>query len=202
MQQLKWHTEQVRWADMIPYEHNARKMSAKQSKNLDTSLNEFDVVDIPVLDDDNVIVGGHQRHRLMISQGRGDEYTDVRKPNRKLTEAEYKKLNFMLNAIKGDFVDDILKEHFTGIVDFDDFGMQFEALDELHKEQIQEEKPEFPIVAKMSEKYTSFVIVCQNEIDENHLAEKLGVERAQCYKSSKVGTTHVLNAKQLIERWK
>ena len=49
MEKLQWHTEQLRWVDMIPYEYNARKMSSKQSKNLDESLNEFDVVDIPVL---------------------------------------------------------------------------------------------------------------------------------------------------------
>ena len=202
MQKLQWHTEQVRWVDMIPYEHNARKMSSKQSKNLDESLNEFDVVDIPVLDDDNVIVGGHQRQRMMLSLGRGDELTDVRKPNRKLTEHEFKKLNLTLNAIKGDFVDEILRDHFTGVVDFDDFGIQLEELADLHKAEPLTEQPEFPIVAKMSEKYTSFVIVCQNEIDENHLAEKLGIERGQCYKSSKVGSMHVLNAKQVIERWK
>lgn len=199
---LKWHTVSMTWNDMIPYEHNARKISTKQVHNLDGSLNDFDVVEIPVIDVDNIIIGGHQRRARMIALGRGDEYTDVRKPNRKLTEEEFKRLNFMLNAVKGDFVDDILRAHFTGIVNFDDFGMQLEALDELHASQAQEEKPELPIVAKMSEKYSCYVIVCTNEIDENHLAEKLGVEREQCYKSSKIGMTHVLNAKQVIDRWK
>lgn len=139
---------------------------------------------------------------MMLSLGRGDELTDVRKPNRKLTEHEFKKLNLTLNAIKGDFVDEILRDHFTGVVDFDDFGIELENLAELHKAETLIEQPELPIVAKMSEKYTSFVIVCQNEIDENHIAEKLGIERGQCYKSSKVGTMHVVPATKLFETWK
>ncbi|WP_273210481.1 hypothetical protein [Runella zeae] len=202
MQKLQWHTEQVRWVDMIPYEHNARKMSSKQSKNLDESLTEFDVVDIPVLDEGNIIIGGHQRQRMMISLGRGDEFTDVRKPNRKLTEHEFKKLNLTLNAIKGDFVDEILRDHFTGVVDFDDFDIQLEDIAELHKAELATEQPEFPVVPKMSEKYTTFVIVCRNEIDENHIAEKLGIERGQCYKSSKIGMMHVIDSQKVIERWK
>lgn len=186
---------------MIPYAHNARKMSAKQSKNLDESLTEFDVVDIPVLDDDNVIIGGHQRQRLMMNLGRGDELTDVRKPNRKLTEQEYKKLNFMLNAVKGDFVDEILREHFTGIVDFDDFGLQLQALDELHKG-AEKVEPEMPIVPKMSEKYSAFVIICRNDIDENYIAEKFGVERGKCYKSNNTGMMHVVEAEKITALWK
>ncbi|MCP1384452.1 hypothetical protein [Runella salmonicolor] len=202
MEKLKWNTVQMRWIDMVPYAHNARKMSAKQGKNLNESLDEFDVVDIPVVDIDNIIIGGHQRQRTMLSAGRGEELTDVRMPNRKLTEKEFKKLNFMLNAVKGDFVDDILREHFTDIVDFEDFGIQLEALAELHTPEAATEAPEFPIVPKMSEKYSSFVIICRNEIDANFIAEKLGMERGKCYKSENVGIMHVVEAEKITGLWK
>jgi uncharacterized protein YbjQ (UPF0145 family) len=45
------------------------------------------------------------------------------------------------------------------------------------------------------------VVICTNEIDENHIAEKLGIERGKCYKSSKIGTMHVVQAGKLIEAW-
>jgi hypothetical protein len=200
---LKWQTVPMRWVDMTPYEHNARKMKVSMDKNLDDSLSEFDVVEIPVIDADNVIIGGHQRQRRMLALGRGDEMVDVRKPNRKLTEEEFKKLNFMLNGIKGDFVDEILREHFTGIIEFEDYGMQLAELEDLHQqtmESVETPEPEYAIVAKMSEEYQSIVVVVKNAIDWNFLKEKLGLDQRKCYKSSRIEGTHVMQAQELIER--
>lgn len=69
-------------------------------------------------------------------------------------------------------------------------------------EVIEKDEPEMPIVPKFSEKYTSIVILCENEIDENHIFEKLKIETGNCYKSSKVGLMRVINAKRVIELWK
>lgn len=86
---------------------------------------------------------------------------------------------------------------------FEDFGIDLpnfsEALDEMEDSSLE---PELPIVPKYSEKYTSFVIVCDNEIDENHIAEKLGIAIGKCYKSSSVGPMHIIKSSQLIKTWK
>lgn len=102
-----------------------------------------------------------------------------------------------------DWVGEILREHFQEI-DLDGFGIELEELSASHAASMdeQEKAPEMPIVAKYSEKYTAFIIVTDNEIDENHIAELLQVDQEQCYKSSKVGRTHVLLGKEFIELWK
>ncbi|MDI9859870.1 ParB N-terminal domain-containing protein [Flectobacillus roseus] len=200
---LEWHVERIAWRDMIPYEHNPRKMSVKTKQKLRESYEKFGDVEIPVLDFDNMIIAGHQRHSVKIATGFGDELADVRKPNRKLTEQEYKEYNIISNALKGDFVGEMLAEHFAEVVELEDYGIQLDAIAKIHeKEATVDAKPELPIVQKMSEKYTAFVIVCTNEIDENFLAERFGIDRMQCYKSSNVGVSHVLDAKKVIELWK
>lgn len=201
-QHLEWHVEQIAWRDMIPFEHNPRKMNAKTKQKLRESYQKFGDVEIPVLDFDNMIIAGHQRQSVKMASGFGDELADVRKPNRKLTEQEYKEYNIISNALKGDFVGELLAEHFASVVELDEYGLNLDELANIHnKEAVLKDEPELPIVQKMSEKYTTIVIVCTNEIDENHLAEKLGIDTMKCYKSSKTGSTHVLNAKNVIERW-
>lgn len=204
MEKLEWHIEQIAWNEMIPFEKNARKIKAANKKKLLESVEEFGMAVTPTLDADNVIVGGHQRRQLMVESGRGTELTDVKKPNRKLTEEEFKKLNLLLNSNKyaGEYDVEMLNKYFSEFT-FEDYGIEipdFEKAIDAIDEQMQE--PEMPIVPKFSEKYTAFVIVCENEIDANHIAEKLQLQEGECYKSSKVGRMNVVNAKQFIEAWK
>jgi hypothetical protein len=205
MEQLKWHTEQVKWADMIPYEKNARKIKAENKRSLDESLDEFDVVEIPVLDTDNLMIGGHQRRALMLANGRGEELTDVRKPNRKLTEHEFKKLNLLLNSdkFKGEYDLKMLEEFFSEFDLKDEFDIEMPDFDEHLDEMEAPAEPEMPIVQKFSEKYLAYVVVCENEIDATHIAEKLGIERGKSYKGgTNIAPMHVIRAEKLIETWK
>ena len=123
-------------------------------------------------------------------------------PNRKLTEQEFKEYNIASNAIGGDWVDALLREHFEEI-DLADFGIQLADVADLHeKEAGQEETAEMPIVQKFSEKYAAIIIVCTNAIDENHVAEVLGLDTQKSYKSERVGRTNVITANQFIRAWK
>lgn len=202
MEQLAWTTQQRKVVDLLPYEYNPRKMTAQQSRKLRESLEKFGLVEIPVINLDGTLLAGHQRCKAMVALGRGDELVDVRVPNRQLTEAEFKEYNVASNAISGDWVDELLREHFAE-VDLADFGISLNDVTELHEQAKQkEETPELPIVAKFSEQYDAFVIVCTNAIDANHVAELLRVETAKSYKSERVGRTSVINAKQFIDAWK
>ena len=200
---LSWTTQKRKVSDLINYQYNPRKMSADQMRMLRNSLEEFGLAEIPVINADNTLVAGHQRCAAMLALGWGDREIDVRVPNRALEEKELKQYNFNSNAIKGDWVENILQEHFS-FIDFQDYGLAFDSLQAEISEKVSadNETPEMPIVAKMSEKYTAFIIICRNEIDENHVAEKLGIDRAKCYKSSKVGLSHVVESSKLIESWK
>lgn len=94
---LEWHTEQIRINDLIPFEGNPRQITKKQVHDLKKSLEKFNIVDIPAMDIDRKVIGGHQRQKILQLLGRGDEMTDVRVPNRKLTDEEFLELNLRLN---------------------------------------------------------------------------------------------------------
>lgn len=108
MEQIEWRTEKRRVSELIPWEGNPRKITEKQAEQLEESLNRFGLADIPVLDADNLLIGGHQRCAILMARGRGEEEIDVRVPNRKLTEEEFQELNVRLNKNMGEWDFDLL----------------------------------------------------------------------------------------------
>lgn len=195
-------TEKVKVADLVPRTDNPRKIKAEEKKKLWERIQKYGMISIPVRDADGHLLGGKQRCDLLMSYGMGDVLIDVRTAVRKLSEEELKEVMIIENSHAGEWDLQKLQEEFDSFLDLDEFGIFIEEINEQLSEVIEEQKPEMPIVAKFSEKYSAFVIVCTNEIDENHIAEKLGIDREQCYKSKSVGFTHVVNAKKIIERWK
>lgn len=109
---LVWHTEQRRVRDLIPYDINPRQLTKDQHVQLTASLTKFGVADIPVLNTDNRIVGGHQRTRIMVELGMADDLIDVRVPNRPLTVDEFKELCIRLNKNSGQWDFDVLANQF------------------------------------------------------------------------------------------
>jgi hypothetical protein len=105
---LEWRTEQRRVRDLIPWEGNPRKITERQAQDLRASLDRFGVADIPVVDADGTIVGGHQRCAILMAQGKGDLEVDVRIPSRKLADEEFQELNLRLNKNIGSWDFDVL----------------------------------------------------------------------------------------------
>ena len=108
MKKLKWHTEQRIINDLIPYEQNPRTITEKQKNDLEESLKRFNLMSIPVINTENIIISGHQRMKILQLLGRGDEEIDVRVPNRKLTEKELKEANLRENKNLGGWDWDML----------------------------------------------------------------------------------------------
>ncbi len=106
---LIWHTENRKINDLIPYAKNPRSISDKQLNDLKKSLKKFDLVEIPAIDIDNKIIAGHQRLKVMQLLGRGNEFVDVRVPNRKLTSKEFDSYLISSNALGGDWDFESLK---------------------------------------------------------------------------------------------
>ena len=100
---LEWFTEKRKINDLLPYSDNPRKLLPEQEKSLRRSLKKFNLVEIPAIDTDNKIIAGHQRLKIMQITGRGEEIIDVRVPNRKLTEDEYKRYLITSNAVTGEW---------------------------------------------------------------------------------------------------
>lgn len=93
---------------MTPWEKNPRRMTKKQAEGLKKSLSKFNLMSIPVVDLDGRIVSGHQRVNILKLLGRGNETIDIRVPNRKLSEAEYREANLRENKNLGEWDEDLL----------------------------------------------------------------------------------------------
>ena len=101
MKELKWQTEQRKINDLIPYEGNPRKMTEEQATQLKKSLEKFNLAEIPAINTDNKIIAGHQRIKILQMLGKGNEKIDVRIPNRKLTDEEFREYNLRSNKNTG-----------------------------------------------------------------------------------------------------
>lgn len=110
---MKWKTEKRKINDLIPYAKNPRVITPRQVEDLKDSLKKFDVVEIPAIDTDNTILAGHQRLAVLKLLGRGDEEIEVRVPDHKLTEEEFREYNVRSNKNTGGWAWDMLSGNNT-----------------------------------------------------------------------------------------
>ncbi|WP_340074529.1 DNA modification methylase [Leptobacterium sp. I13] len=152
---LEWRTEKIPVKDLVPYDYNPRKITPERLEKLKTSLEKYNLAEIPAVNTDKVIIAGHQRVKVLMELGRGDDVIDVRVPNRTLTEQEFKEYNVASNVSVGYWDVDILEECFADI-DLLELGLDINAIelpeDMLPEELRQEEEsetdltpPEIPI---------------------------------------------------------
>jgi hypothetical protein len=118
---MRWHTEQRRVSDLIPTPHNPRELTEKQYRDLEKSLQKFDLVEIPAINTTNQLLAGHMRLQILLALKRGDEVIDVRVPDRELTKAECDEYMVRSNKNTGQFSRDVLANNF-GLEDLKDWG--------------------------------------------------------------------------------
>ena len=135
-QNLEWITEKRKISDLIPYEKNPRILTPKQQRDLQASLEKFNLAEIPVINTDNKIVAGHQRLKILILLGRGNEEIDVRVPNRPLTDKEFQEYNIRSNKNTGDWDNDKLLE--IPANDLINWGFESEELNLLDEDELPE----------------------------------------------------------------
>jgi len=112
---LEWHNEKRKVKDLVPYEYNPRIITPEKLEKLKASLEKFNLAEVPAINTDNIIVAGHQRVKVLMELGRGEELIDVRVPNRALTDQEYKEYNITSNISTGYWDLDVLAEMFGDI---------------------------------------------------------------------------------------
>lgn len=149
---LHWTTTQRKVHELIPLSYNPRILTEDKKQQLINSLEKFNLVEIPVINVDNTLLAGHQRVKILMELGRGDEIIDVRIPNRPLTEQEIKEYNITSNLPVGFWDIDILEEAFADI-DLKALGLDVDKIEipviEPEKEEEEEDfviiEPEKPI---------------------------------------------------------
>ncbi len=199
-----WHPERRRLADLIPLENNPfGKITTENRRRLELKLQELGVFEAATVDHNGILLTFNKRHNLLMGMGRGEEEFTVMVPDGPLNDEVRKKIILASNINEGQWIEDLLRGDYADVLA--DVGLQLPALEELMKDagiDTQEQKPEYPIVAEFSEKYSAVVIVCRNDIDYNNVAQILGLEPMQSYKSQEVGKTHVIEARAFAEKCK
>jgi len=128
--EIKWHNEKRAIRDLIPYEANPRQITDKQAKDLKASLAKFGIADPIIINTDNMIIGGHQRKKILETLlGYDPDYQiDVRVPDRELSIDEARELNVRLNKNTGSWDFDTLANEFE-LDDLLDWGFEKGELD-------------------------------------------------------------------------
>lgn len=101
MSQITWKVERRKIADLNPAPYNPRRMTDKQRKDLGVSLSKFGMAEPVVINQNNTIIGGHQRVGILRDQGIDE--VDVMVPDQMLAEQDEKELNVRLNKNVGEF---------------------------------------------------------------------------------------------------
>ena len=147
MEKIIWKTEKRKLADLKPFEGNPRKATEKEVKDIDKSLERFNLADPLVINTTNTIIGGHLRYNRL--KAKGIKEVDVRVPSRKLTGKEAEELCLRLNKNTGSFDFDLLANFEEDLLK--KIGWESEELDKifgLEQDEKEDEVPELPKKAK------------------------------------------------------
>lgn len=130
MAKIIWHNERRAIRELIPYEVNPRQITDKQAKDLKASLAKFGIADPIIINTDNMIIGGHQRMKILetLLGYEPDFQIDVRVPDRELSIDEVRELNVRLNKNVAEWDFDTLANNFE-LDDLLDWGFDKGELD-------------------------------------------------------------------------
>ena len=199
---IAWLPATRRLDQLTPLENNPfGKITQEKRRRLEAKLRELGVFEAATVDTDGVLLTFNKRHNLLLGMYGPAYEVNVLVAAEPLPADVRKKIVLASNVNEGEWIDEILRQDYADVLE--DVGLMLAAMDEQVADAGaggKEAAPEYPIVAEFSEKYSAYIIVCRNEIDENNVRELLGIDKRQSYKSQEVGTTHVIEAKAFAER--
>jgi len=121
MKQLDWHLEKRNLKDLKDYSKNPQTANQEQRSEIRKSIKKFTLIEKPIINLDDTIIGGHSRRSIEMELGKKIIACWV--PNRMLTDEEVKELNIRLNKNHGEMDKDILVHNF-GMHDLLDWGFK------------------------------------------------------------------------------
>ena len=135
---LEWQTKKIKLSSIKEFEYNPRQLSKKQYQDLKKSIKKFNYVEVAAIDFDNTLIAGHQRLRVLKDLEGDDIEIDVRVPNRKLTDKEFKEYLVRSNKNTGEWDYDILANTYE-IEELIEYGFTEEELEIEEPEYLEEE---------------------------------------------------------------
>jgi len=188
IKKLEWETAKRKVDDLIPYDKNPRKLTEEKREFLKKSLKKFGLAEIPAINKDNTILAGHQRMKVMQLLGKGEEFIDVRLPNRKLTRKEIKEYNITSNISAGEWDIELLESDFVGDIDLEGLGLDIPDFNfgkpQLTDEELNEvpELPKEPItVLGDLHELNGHRVLCGDSTNTEQITKLMNGEQAELY---------------------
>lgn len=135
----KWSIATRKIKDLKSHPKNPRRISKDEVAHLQISIEKFGLTDKPLINQDNVIIGGHQRVKVLKKMGWKE--VECLMPDRMLTEEEVEEALIRHNKNHGQFDYDILANQFEGL-NLIEWGFQPEELFGITEEEEKEAKAE------------------------------------------------------------
>ncbi len=123
---IKWTIETRKIKDLKPHPKNPRQLSKIEHSHLLISLEKFGLADKPIINLDDMIIGGHQR--LKILKEMKIKEVEVLVPDRLLEEREVDELCIRLNKNTGEFDYELLANEWE-VNDLIEWGFTSKDLD-------------------------------------------------------------------------
>lgn len=128
IQPIKWHSQNIKISELKEYEHNPRMIGKKEFEKLVSSIKEDGYHQRIIVNQDNIIIGGHQRKKALLETGLKESDTvEVLVPDRELTQEELDRINIRDNLSFGEYDFEILANRFDTET-LVDFGMSGDLL--------------------------------------------------------------------------
>lgn len=120
-----WSLRTVKVKELKGMTKNPRRMTSEQRNHLKLSMDRFGLIDKPVVNLDNQIIGGHQRIRILKADGKKEIECWI--PSQMLSEKQVEELCLRMNKNTGEWDWDSLANSFE-VPDLLEWGFNVEDL--------------------------------------------------------------------------
>jgi hypothetical protein len=202
MSDLFWKTEKRLVKDLKFFEKNPRKMSKAQAEQLLQSIKKFNLVEIPVIDQNNRIIAGNMRVTALKKLGRLNEEIEVRVPSRDLTEEEATEYLIRSNKNIGEWETKLLIEFDKDLLK--ETGFSEKELDKIFYDKKEEEAKELEFTEELLEEHNYVVLYFDNEVDWLNFCSLVELKKVQALDSHEgwrqVGIGRVMKGVEVINK--
>lgn len=110
---INWTLKTIPLKDLRDHPKNPRQITKEQYRHLEGLIDKFGLIDKPVINSDNTIIGGHQRVKIL--KKKKVKAVECWVPDNALTDAEVEELLVRHNLNQGSFDYELLANNFDAI---------------------------------------------------------------------------------------
>lgn len=190
-EKIKWSLVEINKADIKTNPNNPKIRNAKGFRRLDKLREKYGTIFDGIVNADNALIDGHSRLEQN-PNGKGHYF----KPDRLLSQKDYKELNTLFDMAKAGDIDNLIVEEI-----FTEDQMNEWEVDRKVKAVDNQKNVKYPIVPEYDEQHDALIIVCSTNKEISFIRNALGMNKARSYKNATVGESSVITGNQFIKAW-